>query len=90
MKCGDIMTIETICQILRVTKSPVSALRAHFVLLSPTNSKMFDSVNGLNEVSDQNTDVSQFFQYLALASNKHSDILNIPATLTVSPVLACS
>ena len=30
-----------------------------------------------------------FFQYLALASNKHSDILNIPTTLTVSPVQAC-
>jgi hypothetical protein len=84
------MTIKSICQILRVTKSSVSELRAHFVLLSPTDRTVCYSVNGLNEVSDQNTDVSQFFQYLALSSNKHSDILNFPATLTVSPVQACS
>lgn len=75
---------------LRATKSSVSKLRAHFVTLSSNNDAVCNSVNGLNEFRDRNTDVSQFFQYLALATNKHSDILNIPATFPVSPVQAGS
>jgi hypothetical protein len=80
------MTNENISQLLRVTE----VLCEYRATSSPTNNSVFSSVNGLNGVRYQNTDRSQFFQYLALASNKYSDILNIPATLTVSPEQACS